>query len=149
MSEIPQYVLVDINVLPEVFEKVLHAKLLLAKGIAKSSADACRLAEVSRGAFYKYKDSVFLQDFEQQDKPKTIYFKLSDEPGVLSSVLSELYENGANILTVNQNIPVDMVAVVTVSFWLEAFWQNRSKREFEQFLDKLGTLRGVIDVKLI
>ena len=115
----------------------------------ESSADACRLAEVSRGAFYKYKDSVFLQDFEQQDKPKTIYFKLSDEPGVLSSVLSELYENGANILTVNQNIPVDMVAVVTVSFRLEAFWQNRSKREFEQFLDKLGTLRGVIDVKLI
>ena len=51
MSEIPQYVLVDINVLPEVFEKVLHAKLLLAKGIAKSSADACRLADVSRGAF--------------------------------------------------------------------------------------------------
>ena len=38
---------------------------------------------------------------------------------------------------------------VTVSFRLEAFWQNRSKREFEQFLDKLGTLRGVIDVKLI
>ena len=63
--------------------------------------------------------------------------------------MSELYENGANILTVNQNIPVDMVAVVTVSFRLEAFWQNRSKREFEQFLDKLGTLRGVIDVKLI
>ena len=136
MSEIPQYVLVDINVLPEVFEKVLHAKLLLAKGIAKSSADACRLAEVSRGAFYKYKDSVFLQDFERHRtnrKPFILSCRMNREyyhPYCLNSYAPK---NGANILTVNQNIPVDMVAVVTVSFRLEAFWQNRSKREFEQF----------------
>ncbi len=142
MPEIPQYVMVDVRVLPEVFEKVLHAKLLLAKGIAKSSVDACKMADVSRGAFYKYKDSVFIQSDEKQEKPRTLYFRLSDEPGVLSAVLSVLYENGANILTVNQNIPVDMVAVVTISFRL-------GHDNLERFMDTLAGLNGVIDVKLV
>ena len=143
MAEMGQYVLVDIGVLPEVFEKVLHAKLLLAKGMAKSSADACRMADVSRGAFYKYKDSVFLQDTEQEHKTQTLYLRLSDEPGVLSSVLSALYENRANILTVNQNIPVDMVAAVTISF--------RTGRDMAEaaFLKELTSLNGVIEAKLI
>ncbi len=142
MQEIPQYVMVDVKVLPEVFEKVLHAKLLLAKGIAKSSVDACKMADVSRGAFYKYKDSVFIQSNEKQEKPRTLYFRLSDEPGVLSAILSVLYENGANILTVNQNIPVDMVAVVTISFRL-------GHEKLERFMDTLAELNGVIDVKLV
>ncbi len=38
------------------------------------------------------------------------------EPGILSSVLDQISESGANILTINQNIPVDGVAPVTVSF---------------------------------
>ena len=40
---------------------------------------------------------------------------LKDEPGVLSSILAALYELGANILTVNQNIPIDSVASVSIS----------------------------------
>lgn len=144
MPEIPQYVLVDIKALPEVFEKVIHAKLLLAKGIAKSSTDACRMADVSRGAFYKYRDSVFVQDIQRQGEPQTLYFRLSDEPGVLSAVLSQLYESGANILTVNQSVPVDLVAVVTVSFRLD-----QTKERFEVLTEKLSAISGVIDVKLV
>lgn len=143
MAESGQYVLVDIGVLPEVFEKVLHAKLLLAKGMAKSSADACRMAGVSRGTFYKYKDSIFFQETEQDNKIQTLYFRLSDEPGVLSSVLSALYENRANILSVNQNIPVDMVAAVTISFRI-----GRDMTETE-LLKELTAISGVIEAKLI
>lgn len=144
LTEIPQYVMVDVKALPEVFAKVLHAKLLLAKGMAKSSADACRMADVSRGAFYKYKDAVFMLDTKQAEKPQTLYLRLSDEPGVLSAVLSFLYEGGANILTVNQNIPVDLVAAVTISFRLD-----RPEGELERLLDKLAGQSGVIEVKLI
>ncbi len=143
MAESGQYVLVDIGVLPEVFEKVLHAKLLLAKGMAKSSADACRMAGVSRGTFYKYKDSIFFQETEQDNKIQTLYLRLSDEPGVLSSVLSALYENRANILSVNQNIPVDMVAAVTISFRI-----GRDMTETE-LLKELTAISGVIEAKLI
>ena len=143
MAEQNQYLLVDIGVLPEVFEKVLYAKRLLATGAAKSSADACRMAEVSRGAFYKYKDSVFFQDTPQEDKTQTLYLRLSDEPGVLSSVLAALYKSRANILTVNQNIPVDTVAAVTVSFRIG---QDRAETAL---LNELRATDGVLEAKLI
>ena len=145
MTDTPQYVLVDVSALPEVFEKVLHAKLLLAKGLAKSSADACRLADVSRGAFYKYKDSVFLQESDRQNQPQTLYLRLTDEPGVLSSVLSALYENKANILTVNQNIPVDMVAAVTISFRTFCGGQG----SISVLVETIKTLNGVLEAKIV
>ena len=40
---------------------------------------------------------------------------LSDRPGVLLSLISAFYRVGANILTVNQNIPVNGTALVSVS----------------------------------
>ena len=46
--------LVDACVLPEVFEKVVEAKRLLAVGIAKNLSDAAKTAGISRSAFYKY-----------------------------------------------------------------------------------------------
>ena len=105
-----QLVLVDKKVLPEVFDKVLLAKSYLSKNLAKNSSEACKMADLSRSAFYKYKDSVFF--YEDQDKSRVITYSLwlSDDPGVLSEVLTALSRFGVNVLTVNQNIPVDRVA---------------------------------------
>ena len=36
----------------------------------------------------------------------TIHAVLEDRPGVLMALISSFYDAGANILTVNQNIPV-------------------------------------------
>ena len=40
---------------------------------------------------------------------------LNDKPGVLMSLASVFYNAGANILTINQNIPVGGKAVVSIS----------------------------------
>ncbi len=143
MADSRQFALVDLQALPEAFVKVLNAKLLLAKGEAKSSADACRMAGVSRGAYYKYKDSVFWQDAGEGARTQTLYLRLTDQPGVLSAVLSELYHNKANILTVNQNIPVDLVATVTISF-------RASQSPADHTLPgRLLAIGGVLEAKLI
>ena len=70
--------------------------------------------------------------------------RLSDEPGVLSRVLQQLYEAGANILTVNQNIPVDTVAVVTISIRI-----NRDRTDLDEILASLSEIYGVVSVKRI
>ena len=54
-----RYAVVSCDVLPEVFIKVMEVKRLLACGDEKSSASACKRADISRSAFYKYRDSVF------------------------------------------------------------------------------------------
>ena len=52
-----RFYLVDAQVLPEVFLKVVRAKELLASGEARSISAATRAVELSRSAFYKYKGS--------------------------------------------------------------------------------------------
>ncbi|MGI5959427.1 MAG: ACT domain-containing protein [Massiliimalia sp.] len=134
MEKDSQMILVDSSVLPVVFLKVLKAKKLLAKGLARNSSDACKTADISRSAFYKYKDKVFLYEDKDAQKTVTLYFRLSDEPGVLSSVLGELYRHSANILTVNQNIPIEGVADVTITVRIDANHADLRglKTDFEQ-----------------
>ena len=144
MSEKPQYLIVNADVLPDVFTKVIEAKQLLSRAQAKNSSDACRIVGISRSAYYKYKDNVRVYEEKGAGQLGTLYFKLSDEPGVLSRVLQNLYELGANILTVNQNIPVDSVAVVTISVRI-----NRDKVDPDEIIKNLLAIDGVVSVKRI
>lgn len=114
-QENEHFLLVDAAVLPEVFARVVEAKQLLASGRAASSAEAARLAGISRSAYYKYKDAVFSYDAGNGGRVLTVQAELIDRPGVLSGVLSAFATAGANILTVNQNIPSDGKALVSIS----------------------------------
>lgn len=107
--------LIHPDVLPEVYLRVVQAKRLLASGEAKSASDAARMSGISRSAFYKYKDAVFAYSERASGRIVTLHAVLRDLPGVLSTLIGELYRQGANILTVNQNIPVDGAALVSLS----------------------------------
>lgn len=130
--------LVDASVLPDVFKKVLAAKSLLASGEAESATDAARMAGISRSAFYKYKNMVFPYDADGGGHILTVHFVLSDRPGVLSSVLTAFASAGANVLTVNQNIPADGSASVSISARTD-----RLQLPPEQFLQQLKSVAGV------
>ncbi len=137
-------VIVSSEVLPEIILKVLIAKGMRARGEAATSAEACRAVGISRSAYYKYKDSVFNYDEQLTNNILSIYLILRDEKGVLSSIIAKLYELGTNILTINQNIPVDSVATVTVSVRFDR--ESVSAAQLKQELVKVS---GVVDVKLI
>lgn len=139
-----QLIVVSSDVLPEIFGKVLEVKRLLAQGEQKSSAAACKSIGISRSAFYKYKDYVFSYDEKMVQKILSLYLILKDEPGVLSSVLSSLHSLEANILTVNQNIPIDGVASVTISLRL-----NEKSDKIYMIKNIISELHGVVEAKII
>ena len=58
MSTKPKYYIVESSALPEVFLKVAEAKRLLSTGEASTVNEATRMTDISRSAFYKYKDAV-------------------------------------------------------------------------------------------
>lgn len=135
-------VLVDKKVLPEIFDKVLKAKSLMAQDIAKNSSEACKLVDISRSAFYKYKDSVFFYEDKESGKLVTLYMRLNDEPGTLATVLQKLSRANANVLTVNQNIPVDGVAVVTIAFRVDY-------TDTDELMNEIACTKGVVGVKQV
>ena len=110
-----QYFIVSTDALPEVFLKVAEAKRLLQVGEVKTIGEAAKAVGISRSAFYKYKDAV--QPFQNMKAGHilTFYALLKDNPGVLRNYLSVFADSGANILTINQTIPTNGCAGVTIS----------------------------------
>lgn len=136
------YFLIDSSILPEVYSKVVMAKNLLASGEAASASQAARMAGISRSAYYKYKDKIF-EYSEQGEDTATINAKLLDNAGVLSSVMNELYLSGANVLSVNQSIPVNSVADVSITVRI-----SKSDISNEQLVNNIKKVSGVRAVSL-
>lgn len=133
-----RWILADLDILPDVFEKVLEAKQYLASGTVETAVEAAHMAGLSRSAFYKYKDSIFAYQEGASGQLLTAHLLLHDKPGVLSQVLIAYAEAGANILTVNQNIPADGAASVSISARIDGLSMTT-----EEFVGSLQTIRGV------
>ena len=115
MDQSPKYYIVEASALPEVFLKVAEAKRLLDSGEAATVGEATKATGISRSAFYKYRD--VMMPFQNLMSGRIITFQLTlkDRTGVLSGILSIFAYNGANILTINQTIPTNGSASVTIS----------------------------------
>ena len=129
----------EASVLPEIFAKVIEAKELLETGQVRTVADAVARVVISRSAFYKYKDAV--QPFQDMKAGHiiTFYALLKDNPGVLSNFLSIFANSGANILTINQTIPTNGCAGVTISA------ETRDMVEdLESMMTRISAAEGVL-----
>lgn len=144
MSNEEKYLLVEESIAPDIFKKVHEAKKYLATGKARNSSEAVRLADISRSAFYKYKDRVMEYNSNASGNIVTFYLTMEDIPGVLSSVINHLAEYGANILTINQNIPSDGIAAVTVSIRM-----TDVTLEEQPLMQHLRDLHGVVQVSKV
>ena len=144
MGEMPKYYIVEARALPDIFLKVAKAKRLLELGEAGTVHKATQTVGISRSAFYKYKDSV--RPFRDMMTGRIITFQgvLKDERGVLSAILSVFARFGTNILTINQTIPVDGCAGVTIGASTADM-----VRPVEELLQETVALEGVIRFEIL
>ena len=144
MSTQPKYYIVEASALPEVFLKVAEAKRLLSTGEASTVNEATRMSDISRSAFYKYRDAVL--PFQNMMTGRTITFQLllHDEPGLLSGILGVFAGVGANIITINSIVPTNGTAVVTIS--AETIDLSIT---LEELLGRLSTTHGVLKADVL
>ena len=139
-----RFLLVDAEVLPEVFVKVLQAKELLASGAVSNISAAAKQAGISRSAFYKYKDAVMPFNDMMSGHIVTFQSILRDEPGVLSAILNIFAASGANILTINQSIPGNGCAAVTVGAETSGL-----QEPLDELLRQLNEVDGVVQFEVL
>ncbi len=132
-----QFYLVRSDVLPESMQKTLEAKALLERGKVESVHEAVQQVDLSRSAFYKYRDAVYPFQAMVKEKIITLFFHLEDRSGTLSELLAMVAQSGCNILTINQTIPLQGKANVTLSIntssmtiSIEQMLQNFNKLDF-------------------
>ena len=144
MSKEVKYYIVAANALPEVFIKVAEAKRMMQTGEADTVGDATKKAGISRSAFYKYKDSVHPFNDIKAEHIITFYGMLKDNTGVLSRVLGIFASSGANILTINQSIPTNGCAAVTISAETSGMEQT-----LESLIAAVSGVEGVIRFEIM
>lgn len=144
MATKPKYYIVEASALPEVFLKVAEAKRLLSTGEAATVNEATRMTDISRSAFYKYRDAVL--PFQNMMTGRIITFQLllHDETGQLSQILSVFAAAKANIITINSIVPTNGTAVVTIS----AETMDLTI-PLEELLQQLSATRGVVKAEVL
>lgn len=134
--------LVDANVLPEVFAKVLEAKLLADTGEEKTVLSAVKRVGISRSAFYKYRDSVF--PFTHIQGVLTLLAVVVDMRGILSEILQKLSDAACSVLTINQGIPINGIANITITLSTDAM-----NVPLDRLIGNLTRIGGVRSVKIL
>ena len=144
MSKTPNYYIVEADALPEIFRKVVEARRMLDTGEAETVNQAVQLTGISRSVFYKYRDAV--RPFQDMLHGRIVTFQImmKDEPGILSQVLNFFADSGANILTINQSIPTNGCAAVTISAETSGLAET-----LEKLMADVAAVDGVVRVEVL
>ena len=131
MGKKTKFYLVAADALPEIFLKVAEAKRMLHAGEVSTAGEAARQVGISRNDM-------------KTGRIITFYALLKDNPGVLSNVLSIFAGSGANILTINQSIPTNGCAAVTISA------ETSDMREsLEELIASAAETAGVVKFEIL
>lgn len=139
-----KFLMIHTSVLPSVFEKVLEVKELMKSGKVKEITEAVKIIGISRSTYYKYKDYVFAVSENLNTRKVIIALTLDHEPGTLSKILDKVAFYKGNILTINQEIPINNSANVNITFDMSSL-----NIELNEFLDEIRDMNHVIKLELV
>ena len=139
-----KFYLIRSDILPESIAKTIEVKKMLEAGEVDTVNEAVDRVGLSRSAYYKYKDGIFPFNAMMSEKIMTISFTLEHRSGILSRVLQYVADQGGNVLTINQTIPLQGIANVAMSVDMAHLTISTT-----DFLDGLQALPGVRKAMII
>lgn len=144
MEDKSKYFVLKQRAVPEVLLRVVEAKRLLESERAITVQEATDRVGISRSSFYKYKDDIFPFYDNAKGKTITLVIQMDDEQGLLSDLLHVVAIYKANILTIHQSIPVNGVAMLTLSVEVQNHTGNVSS-----MIEEMENMRGIHYVKIL
>lgn len=139
-----EYYILKRKAVPEVLLKVAEADRLLETGKAATVQEAADRLGISRSSYYKYKGDIMPFHEHTRGKAVTFMLQINDETGVLSRVLNEVARCHANVLTINQSIPINGIAPVTLN--LEILPETVDVMEMVNAIEKV---EGVLSLRIL
>ena len=124
--------------------KVVEAKKLLESERAITIQEATDKVGISRSSFYKYKDDIFPFYDNTKGKTITLVIQMDDEQGLLSDLLHVVAVYKANILTIHQSIPVNHIALITLSVLVLP-----TTADVTELFEKIEEASGIHNLKIV
>jgi len=139
-----KYLIVNKKILPEVYEKVIETRNLINENSNINISEAVKKVGISRSTYYKYKDYVFSPSENSIGRMAVLSLMLSHKKGVLSQVINDISKHDANILTINQTIPINEKANVSLSLDISGV-----DIAVDEMIDNIKRIKGVVSVSLL
>ena len=136
------FYLVRKRAVPETLLKVVEVNRLLSAGKVKTIQEAVDQVGISRSSYYKFKNDIEEFHSSMAGMTLTLSMEISDETGILSDILREIADFGANILTIHQSIPIGGMASVTISMQV-----LKSSENVSGLLENLERLSGIRKIR--
>lgn len=140
-----KFYLIREDVLPESVIKTLKVKDALKNNSNLSIYDAVKQFNLSRSAFYKYRETIFPVDEKILDQREfTLILYVNDIVGMLAQVLNAISQLQLSVLTIHQSVPIEDKATITLS--LNA---RNSNLSIDEVIESLREINHVTKVDLI
>lgn len=136
--------LVNHEALPEVLIKTVQANELIENGEVRTASEAIEKVGISRGAYYKYRDLIKPFYDRKSKRRVTLLMVVRDITGILSEILGILALERVSVLTINQNIPINGTANITITVDIP----DASITPY-MLMDKLKDINGMKKVDVI
>ena len=140
-----KFYLIREDVLPESVIKTLKVKDALKNNSNLSIYDAVKQFNLSRSAFYKYRETIFPVDEKILDQREfTLILYVNDIVGMLAQVLNAISQLQLSVLTIHQSVPIEDKATITLS--LNA---RNSNLSIDEVIESFREINHVTKVDLI
>ena len=140
-----KFYLIREDVLPESVVKTLKIKEVLKNDPSLSIFEAVKQFDLSRSAFYKYRDTIFPIDEKMESTREfTVILYVNDIIGMLAEVLNTLSSLSLSVLTIHQSIPMESRATITLSSDAKG-----TNLEIDDVMEALRVIDHVSKVELI
>ena len=102
MKKEQQFYLVDFSILPEAIKKTIRVKEMLKSGSSGTINEAVHKVNMSRSAYYKYKDHVASADDDKEDRVVVLFIIMQDDMAVFGRILRRIAKEKQEVLSVNR-----------------------------------------------
>lgn len=138
MTKEQQFYLVDFSILPEAIKKTIRVKEMLKSGSSGTINEAVHKVNMSRSAYYKYKDHVASADDDKEDRVVVLFIIMQDDMAVFGRILRRIAKEKQEVLSVNQTKISEKLysSVITLK-------TKESAKDMESLYEALKETKGI------
>lgn len=138
MTKEQQFYLVDFSILPEAIKKTIRVKEMLKSGSSGTINEAVHKVNMSRSAYYKYKDHVASADDDKEDRVVVLFIIMQDDMAVFGGILRRIAKEKQEVLSVNRTKISEKLysSVITLK-------TKESAKDMESLYEALKETKGI------